>query len=121
MSMTTSLRYEVENPSAKTLRQALQRQQTRIKNDQEQEMRESQVRLEKRINEVSEWAEKLEEAAEKRMLKIQADEISREMTLSNKALTALRRAGLRKQLEQEYSQYERELNAIGKSFYKLRV
>jgi phosphoribosylformylglycinamidine (FGAM) synthase PurS component len=31
MSMSTSYRYEVENPSAKTLKKALQRQEQRIR------------------------------------------------------------------------------------------
>lgn len=31
MSMSTSYRYEIENPSAKTLRKALQRQEQRIR------------------------------------------------------------------------------------------
>ncbi|EDO34294.1 predicted protein [Nematostella vectensis] len=121
MSMSTSYRYEIERPSAKSLRKALKRQDQRIKNDQWNSERESTVKEDIKVNLIADWSEKLEETSQRRNVKRWHDETKSELSLANQELAAVRRAQLRKLLMEEEAMYKCELNAQEKAFYIKRT
>jgi len=118
---TTSYRYEIFNPNAKTLRQALAFQESRIKRDETIADRLEKERLASNTMEVARWMTNLEEASEQQRRKIEAELGKEEVKLKNKELVMVRRAQLKNLLADDAMQYEKELNVIGKSFYKKRI
>lgn len=118
--MSTSLRYEVENPSAKTLRKALLRQKQRIKNDEAMTEKEIAVRNETRTALIAHWVERLDETSLSKKVCRQGEEMKRELGHANKELTELRRAQLQNLLGKEQEEYAKELNNAGKTFHSQR-
>lgn len=121
MSMSTSYRYEVENPSAKTLKKALLRQEQRIKNDEDMTEKEIAVRNETRTALIADWVEQLEETYFKKKVRRQTDEIKGELVHSNRELTSVRKVQLRNLLTKEQEQYAQELSDAGKTFHTQRI
>ena len=121
MSMSTSYRYEVENPSAKALKKALQRQEQRIKNDEAMTEKEISVRDDMRTVLLADWVEKLDETCFKKKAKRNAEETKGELHHANKELIAVRRAQLQNLLANEQEVYEEELNSLGKTFHTQRI
>ncbi|CAB4016624.1 Hypothetical predicted protein [Paramuricea clavata] len=121
MSMSTSYRYEVENPSAKMLKKALQRQQQRIRNDESMTEKEVAVKNDMRTILLADWVEKLEETCFKKKAKRNAEEMKGELHHANQELIAVRRAQLQNLLANEEEQYAEELNNMGKTFHTQRI
>ncbi|XP_028407101.1 uncharacterized protein C1orf189 homolog [Dendronephthya gigantea] len=121
MSMSTSYRYEVVNPSAKALKKALERQKQRIKNDEAMTQKEDGVKNDMRTILIADWVEKLEETCFKKKARRNSEEMKGELFLSNKELTAVRRAQLQNLLSSEQEQYTKELNSLEKTFHTQRI
>ncbi|XP_031570822.1 uncharacterized protein C1orf189 homolog [Actinia tenebrosa] len=121
MSMSTSYRYEVERPAAQNLRKALKRQEQRIKYDEWCSERDAAVNNDILVNQIAEWAEKLEEASEHRKAKRCNEEAKDELSLANKELTAVRKAQLRKLLQEEELMFKQQLNETGKTLFNQRT
>ncbi|KAK3727913.1 hypothetical protein QZH41_016372 [Actinostola sp. cb2023] len=121
MSMNTSYRYEIERPGAKNLRKALERQEQRIKNDEWSSERDASIKNNIRVNLIADWAEKLEETSARRTVRRWHDETKQELALTNKELTDVRKAQLRKLLNEEHYIHQQELNAMGKAYYTQRT
>ncbi|KAJ8029950.1 hypothetical protein HOLleu_29488 [Holothuria leucospilota] len=102
---------------SKSLQRALNRQQERIKYDEQMAAREATVKNEMAINKKADWVENLEAASESQRMKEERRLMAEEAKLAGVALVEIRRAALRTQLEQDYAQYEQELQAQGKAFY----
>ncbi|CAH1255629.1 centrosomal protein of 131 kDa-like [Branchiostoma lanceolatum] len=100
---------------------AQQRITQRIKKDEMYASRQNTVRHEKETNLVSEWSEGLEEASEKKRYKADLSKMKEEVRLANRAMVAVRRAALKKQIEEEHRAHEQELHAMGKAFYIKRT
>ncbi|KXJ22720.1 uncharacterized protein C1orf189 homolog [Exaiptasia diaphana] len=121
MSMNTSYRYEIERPGAKNLRKALERQEQRIKYDEWMSGRDAAVKNDIRVNLIADWAEKLEETSACRSVKRWHEETKDELALTNKELSAVRKAQLRKLLTEENMIFQQELKNMGKAFYIQRT
>ncbi|XP_067927977.1 cilia- and flagella-associated protein 141-like isoform X1 [Watersipora subatra] len=134
MLEATSYRYEVMQPKARTLAntgaQAVRIKQMQGRNDPwdseqaENEMLEAmekQLKWENKVNQRADWDEKLQLKTEFKRLKAGDSIIRGEMKLAGKCLVEVRRAALKKLLDEEMEQYKTELNSVGKTFHKQRI
>ncbi|KAL9967033.1 hypothetical protein ACROYT_G025189 [Oculina patagonica] len=117
----TSYRYEVYNPNTKTLRKALALQKSRIETDEKIAYRTEVENTVASELERARWFSSLEEDSEKRLQRRENEIVENELKTANEEFIKVRRAQLRKLLTEENMQYEKELNAIGKAFYKKRI
>lgn len=121
MSLSTALRFE-QNPAGKSnLKQAFQKQQERIQRDEMMAARENVVRLEKITNQRAEWNENLELACWKKRIRNDEARIQDEVKQAAKASITVRRIALQQLLEKDHEIYEKELNLLGKTFFKQRM
>ncbi|RDD45174.1 Uncharacterized protein C1orf189 [Trichoplax sp. H2] len=114
---STSFRYECIGTKTTA---AVRDQQRRIQKEEEVLNNERIVELSSKGNLIAKWSEQLEEASDRRRLKHTHEGIRQEMKMANKELLYVRRAQLKKLLEDEHIQYEQELRGMGKAFYKER-
>ncbi|XP_067927978.1 cilia- and flagella-associated protein 141-like isoform X2 [Watersipora subatra] len=120
MLEATSYRYEVMQPKARTLANT-GAQAVRIKENEMLEAMEKQLKWENKVNQRADWDEKLQLKTEFKRLKAGDSIIRGEMKLAGKCLVEVRRAALKKLLDEEMEQYKTELNSVGKTFHKQRI
>jgi len=82
---------------------------------------EKQLNWEDKVNQRANWDEKLQLKTEYKRLKAGESIVRGEMKLASKCLVEVRKAALKKLLDEEMAQYTRELSACGKTFYKPRI
>ncbi|KAJ8304798.1 hypothetical protein KUTeg_018381, partial [Tegillarca granosa] len=83
--------------------------------------RENVVRLEKITNQRAEWNENLELACWKKRIRNDEARIQDEVKQAAKASITVRRIALQQLLEKDHEIYEKELNLLGKTFFKQRI
>ncbi|XP_068729859.1 cilia- and flagella-associated protein 141-like [Montipora capricornis] len=119
--LTTTYRYEVRNPNAKQLCKSLALQKSRIEKD---EIIASRSEVENKVATELErvrWLSNLTEDSERQQEKKASKLVDSELKMANKELMKIRRTQLQKLILDENRNYEKELNALGKSFYKKRI
>lgn len=121
MSLSTSLRYEINTGGTQAFKEARLRQQERIQTDEMMADRQNVVRLEKITNQRAGWNENLEKACWNKSIQNQNKKIQEELKLAAKASLAVRRRSLQNLIEKEMAIYEKELHLQGKTFFKQRI
>eukprot|EP00794_Sanderia_malayensis_P003196 gene3196-3669_t len=119
--LATSFRFEKESSKGNALQKAMGRQASKVKEDEKYSDRANEEYKNSRVNEIAKWSESLEEASQRRRVKREIRGINEEVRLAGCALVKVRRAQLKKLLEDEHKQYEEELVALGKAFYVERI
>ncbi|VDI47183.1 Hypothetical predicted protein [Mytilus galloprovincialis] len=131
MSMSTSLRYELNTGGSKAFKESRLRQQERIQDsdegsdqDETDEMmadRQNVVRLELITNQRAGWHTNLEKASWNKNIQHQDKKIQEELRLAAKASLAVRQKALQNQIARDSEKYEQELHLKGKTFFKQRI
>ncbi|KAK2548790.1 hypothetical protein P5673_030933 [Acropora cervicornis] len=119
--LTTTHRFEVKHPNAKQFRRALVLQKSRIEKD---EIIARRIEVENEAATDSErvrWFNSLNEDGEGQREKQASKLMESELKMAQEELVKIRRAHLQKLLSDENAKHEKELNAMGKSFYKKRI
>ncbi|XP_046864833.1 uncharacterized protein LOC124459419 [Xenia sp. Carnegie-2017] len=121
MSMSTSYRYEVENPTSVMLKKSLRRQKQRIRNYEIMNEKTNAVRSDIKTILLADWVEKLDETCFKKKAKRHAEEVKQELHHGNEELILVRRAQLQNLLMKEEKSYRDELEKLDKTFYLQRI
>lgn len=121
MSMSNSLRYELNTGGSKRFKEARLRQQERIETDDRMADRQNVVRLEQITNQRAGWNANLEKSCWNKSIGYQNKKIQEELKLAAKASLAVRQRALQNLIAKEKEIYEQELILQGKTFFKQRI
>ncbi|XP_063435357.1 cilia- and flagella-associated protein 141-like [Mytilus trossulus] len=121
MSMSTSLRYELNTGGSKAFKESRLRQQERIQTDEMMADRQNVVRLELITNQRAGWHTNLEKASWNKNIQHQDKKIQEELRLAARASLAVRQKALQNQIARDSEKYEQELHLKGKTFFKQRI